>query len=196
MRVIRILAPDPPPLPAGVMSLALEMAREESVVRTEARAAILLECASELETFSGRLLVPGERTITTELEAEAHDMGRALPVVPAFPDTSGGVELVTLTVRRWTAGAWAASTHVARPGLRLEFPAPGEYEVAATVGVPAPMLNAAIEALTRLFGFRETRRSGDTGDALAPGPLNLSSALRRSGASDILRAGVRQVRTG
>ena len=195
MRVIRLLAPDPPPLPAGVQARAFEMAREEAVTVTESRTAILLECAAEVESFAGRILVPGERAFVTELEAEAHDMGRALPMVPAFPDSSG-VELVSIAVRRWTAGDWAASTHVARPGLRLELPTPGEYEVAATVSVAAPMLNAAIEALTRLFGFRETRRSGDTGDALAPGPLNLSSAMRRSGAADILRAGVRQVRTG
>ena len=195
MRVIRTSSPDPPPLPAGVMSFALEMAREEAVVRTEARAAILLECASEIESYAGRLLVPGSRDFVTELEAEEHDMGRALPMVPAFPDSSG-VELVTLTVRRWAAGDWAASTHVARPGLRLELPTTGEFEVSATVSVAAPMLNAAVEALTRLFGFRETRRSGDTGDALAPGPLNLSAGMRRSGAADILRAGIRQVRTG
>lgn len=195
MRVIRFMAPDPPALPPDVQVRAMAMAREQSLNVTPERQAVLLSCAAECEAYCGRLLVPGARAITTELETEAHDRD-ALPVVPEWPDTSG-VELTTLTVRMWREGAWVESSYVLRPGLRVELPeAPGEYELAAVVEVAAPMLTAAVEAIVRLFGYRETRRSGDVGDVLAAGPLNLSSAMRRSGAADILRAGIRKVRTG
>ena len=88
----------------------MAMAREQALSATGDRRAVLLACAAEVESYTGRLLVPGARAITTELSIDATDRG-ALPAVPAWPDTAG-VELTTLTVRMWRDGAWAASSYV------------------------------------------------------------------------------------
>lgn len=194
---MRVLSVDSTPelagnLPAELRTHAVKLARQDALSLDDAgRGLELAEIASEVEAYLQRLVVPVARTVTTVLAVDG--MTDAIPIMPRWPDVAG-VTLEAQTVRVWKSGAWADANHALRPAGRVELKSdyPGEFEFAATATPRTEMPGAFVEAVARLYAMRTTTRPGDA-DSLTGAQFNLSNALFRSGASELL-ASIRSIR--
>ena len=113
--------------------------------------------------------------------------------VPLYPDVSG-VTLALTLVRRWDDDAqdWTYA-HGQEPATWLlravasSFASAGQYEITATLTAPATAAPPnAIEAVARLWAYRDTLRPGDLADITGEQQV-LAGALMKSGAAEILR---------
>ena len=92
------------------------------------------------------------------------------------------------TVERWgdDTGAFAATVaYTVRPEGRIRVHAVGTYRLSAMVSGPVTPPAEGVEAVARIWAFRENQRPGDTdaGDV----PINLSGSVVRSGAAECVR---------
>ena len=183
---------DPPVLPTAVIDHALAASRKKSLLTNTDRDLLLVACAVEVERYVGRVFWPGEPAARTSTSVViVRDSRLAVPYCPLYPDVSG-VTLVLTQVRRWDDDAQDWTTLTAGSGYRL---APGgriisadqrgQYEITATLTAPALPPNA-IEAVARLWAYRDTLRPGDLADITGEQQV-LAGALR--GRRDSARPG-------
>ena len=120
------------------------------------------------------------------------DSRLAVPYCPLYPDVSG-VTLALTLVRRWDDDAQDWMTLTVRrpatgcaPGGRIIVDQRGQYEITASLTAPATAPPNAIEAVARLWAYRDTLRPGDLADITGEQQV-LAGALMKSGAAEILR---------
>ena len=185
---------DPPVLPVEVEAQALATSREKALRMTVGRRLLLQTCAVEVERFAERLFWRGAvpaRTSTAVVRVRNDAV--PLAVCPLYADVSG-VEASLTSLRRWdeASRAWvtlSAPEYSMLPGARLEVGRPGQYEISASLTAPPTAPPSAIEAVARLWAYRETLRPGDLTDVAGEQQV-LAGALMKSGAAEALR-GVR-----
>ena len=133
------------------------------------RRVLLQACAVEVERYCDRMFWPGT--------AGAARMSTAVVIVrspsysvaycPLYPDVSG-VAAVLTSLRRWDAEAWvalaASDDYRTLPGARIVVGRSGQYEIVSSLTAPTTAPPSAIEALARLWAYRETLRPGDLTD--------------------------------
>ena len=190
MRVLSVTGAGLVDVPETLRAHALELSRQTALSLDAAgRPVILAEVAAECETFLGRLVVPvaGGRTVETILQIDSAPLD-PIPLMPRWPDTAG-VALTDSTVERWTAGGWVSAAVSLRAAGRvvLEDFRPGDYRVTVTATPAAVMPGAFVEGCSRLYSLRTTMRPTYEGEGASGAPMNLSAALLRSGAGEILR---------
>ena len=190
MRVLSVTGAGLVDVPQTLRDHAKSLARQDALSLDAAgRPAILAECAHEAETFLGRLVVPvaGGRTVETILQIDTAPLD-PIALMPRWPDPSG-VELTGSVVERWESGAWVSAAVSLRAAGRvvLEDFHPGDYRVTVTATPAAVMPTAFVEGVSRLYALRTTMRPTYEGDDASGAPMNLSAALLRSGAGEILR---------
>ena len=188
--VVSELTVDPPSLPAADESHALALAREKALEVTTDRRLMLTAFAQECERYCLRLFWPGEGSATRRYVSvqEVDDPSRPLSIAPDHPDLSG-VETSNLTVEVWRSGAFEAADYELRPSGRVRLALPGSYRIGVSLAPPTPAPYGAREGVARLFGLRETKRSGDADIGLP----QFGNALLRSGAAEIMRPLRRQL---
>ena len=106
-----------------------------------------------------------------------------------------GVVASLTSLRRWVddTQAWvtlsALDQYETMPGARLLVGRRGQYEIVSSLTAPSTAPPSAIEALARLWAYRETLRPGDLTDVGGEQQV-LAGAMMKSGAAEVLR-GVR-----
>ena len=188
MRVLSVTGADLVDVPGELRAQAVRMVRQEAVSPDAAgRAVILAEVAQECETFLGRLVVPTARTVVTVAQLDTEPLD-PFPLMPRFPDVSD-VALTGSVVERWESAGWVPATVSLRAGGRrvLDSFRPGDYRVTVTATPAAVMPGAFVEGVSRLYALRTTMRPTFDGDGGSGAPMNLSAALLRSGAGEVLR---------
>ena len=186
---------DPPVLPAAVIDHALAASRKKSLLTNTDRDLLLVACAVEVERYVGRVFWPGEPAARTSTSVViVRDSRLAVPYSPLYPDTSG-VTLALGMVRLWdddaqnwkTLGSLAPdSGYGLAPGARIIVNQRGQYEITASLTAPTAAPPSAIEAVARLWAYRDTLRPGDLADITGEQQV-LAGALMKSGAAEILR---------
>ena len=108
--------------------------------------------------------------------------------MPRWPDVSG-VVLTDSAAERWESGAWVSAPGSLRPAGRfaLDDFRPGEYRLTVTATPDAAMPAPFVEGVSRLYAMRTTARPVDNTDGGTGATFNLSAALLRSGAGEVLR---------
>ena len=187
---------DPPVLPAEVEAQALATSREKALTMSVGRRLLLQTCAVEVERFAERLFWsgPAGAARTSTAVVNVRFCFYSVAVCPLYPDVSGVAASLT-SLRRWDGAgpAWvtlsAPDDYRLLPGARLAVGRPGQYEISASLTAPATAPPSAIEAVARLWAYRETLRPGDLTDVAGEQQV-LAGALMKSGAAEALR-GVR-----
>ena len=193
MRVLSVVGGGLADVPAVLRTHALKLTRQDALSLDDAgRATILSECAEECETYLGRLVVPTARTVETILQIDSLPFD-PLPVMPRWPDVSG-VLLAGSVFERWDGQAWVSAPGSLRPAGRfaLDDFRPGDFRVSCTATPADPMPTAFVEGVSRLYAMRTTARPVDNTDGGTGATFNLSAALLRSGAGEVLR-GIRRL---
>ena len=185
---------DPPVLPTAVIDHALAASRKKSLLTNTDRDLLLVACAVEVERYLGRVVWPGPTATPARTSTSVvivRDSRLAVPYCPLYPDVSGVTLAVTL-VRRWDYDAqdWITLTvgagYLLCPGGRIIVRQRGTHEITATLTAPASAPPNAIEAVARLWAYRDTLRPGDLADITGEQQV-LAGALMKSGAAEILR---------
>ena len=186
---------DPPVLPAEVEAQARGAAREKALSTNTDRTLLLTACAVEVERYAERMFWRGvgtARTSTAVVLVRSH--GDSIAFCPLYQDVSGVSALLT-SLRRWDDDlqAWvtlsASSPYRTLPGAKILVGRPGQYEIVSSLTAPSAAPPSAIEALARLWAYRETLRPGDLTDVGGEQQV-LAGAMMKSGAAEVLR-GVR-----
>ena len=169
------------------------MAGLSDTTLTADRLAILATAAREVEDWTGRVLWQGASGAAREAvsELEVLQAPAEIPACYLLPQAAGVTATIT-SVEKWddTTAAYVTATHVARPGGRLRLDACGIYRVTATLDPGAEPHAAAVEGVSRLFGYREVRRPTAATMAASedgPTPPRLQGAIFKSGAGEALR---------
>ena len=100
------------------------------------------------------------------------------------------MSLTDSVVERWESGAWVSTPRSLRAGGRVELEdfRPGDYRLSVLATPADPMPGAFVEGCARLYAMRTTMRPVEFGtDGATIGSFNLSAALLRSGAGEVLR---------
>ena len=181
---------DPPVLPTAVIDHALAASRKKSLLTNTDRDLLLVACAVEVEQRLQRVVWPGEPAERSSASLViVRDSRLAVPYCPLYPDTR--VQQIT-QVRMWdneiqgwvtlsqSVGYWLF------PGARILVNRAGQYEITAALTAPATAPPNAIEAVARLWAYRDTLRPGDLADITGEQQV-LAGALTKSGAAEILR---------
>ena len=182
------IAVDPPVLPAEVEAHALATSREKALTITDDRRLLLAACAVEVEREMQRIVWPPERSSTSVVIVRNRDF--AVPFCSLYPATF--TQLIT-SVRLWSddAPAWTTLTagtgYRLAPGSRILVDVAGQYEIVAILTAPTAAPPNAIEAVARLWAYRETLRPGDLRE-IAGEQQVLAGGMMKSGASEALRA--------
>ena len=185
---------DPPVLPVEVEAQALAASREKALTMSVDRRLLLQACAVEVERYCDRMFWPGT--------AGAARVSTAVVIVrsptysvsycPLYQDVSGVAAALT-SVKRWEDQAWvtlaASDDYRTLPGSRIVVGRSGQYEIVSSLTAPATAPPSAIEALARLWAYRETLRPGDLTDVGGEQQV-LAGGMMKSGAAEALR-GVR-----
>ena len=122
------------------------------------------------------------------------DRDFAVPFCSLYPETF--VQALT-SVRLWSDDEqdWttlAASTTTSNgyrnaPGSRILVDVAGQYEIVSSLTAPTTAPPNAIEAVARLWAYRETLRPGDLSE-IAGEQQVLAGGMMKSGAAEALRA--------
>ena len=185
---------DPPVLPAEVESHARAAARKKSLLSNADRALLLQACAVEVERYCDRIFWPGTAGAARVSTAEiiVHSPTYSVSYCPLYQDVSG-VAAVLASLRRWDDEAWvllsAPDDYRTLPGARLLVGRSGWYEIVSSLTAPATAPPSAIEALARLWAYRDSLRPGDLTDVGGEQQV-LAGGMMKSGAAEALR-GVR-----
>ena len=174
-----------PVLDSDVVAHAKAAAREEALVFTDARMQTLVSCARQVETYVGRALWPGTRAALSIVEV--NDPYETVSLVPGLPNTAG-VTLGVPAIREWsdTLGDWQAVMVTRRPAGMVRLPRSGEFEIAVEVAAAATIPPEAIEAVARLWGYRDVLKPGDLTEVTGEQQV-LAGGMMKSGAAECLR---------
>ena len=174
-----------PVLDSDVVAHAQAAAREEALQFNDARMQTLVSCALQIETYVGRALWPGTRAAISIVEVS--DPDETVSVVPGLPNTAG-VTLGVPVIREWsdTLGDWQTVTVTRRPAGMVRLPRSGEFEIAVTVDAAAIIPPEAIEAVARLWGYRDVLKPGDITEVTGEQQV-LAGGVMKSGAAEVLR---------
>ena len=156
---------DPPVLPATVEAQALAASREKALTFTASRKLLLAACAVKVERELERIVWPGSPAARTSTAIViVRDRGFAVPYCSLYPETF----MQSLTsVRLWSdvAQDWTTLTagigYRLAPGSRILATVAGQYEIVASLTAPTTAPPNAIEAVARLWAYRETLKPGD-----------------------------------
>ena len=182
-----------PELSTEVKAQAQAMAGLSDATLTDDRLGILQACAVEVENWCGLVLwqAAGGAARTAVTELEVLQAPAEVPACAQLPK-AGGVTVAITSVERWddSSAAYQTASYTARPGGRLRLDAAGIYRITATLDPGADPQPAAIEGVSRMFGYREVRRP--TAATMAaredgPTPPRLQGAVIKSGAAEALR---------
>ena len=174
-----------PVLSSDVVDHAQAAAREEALEFTDSRMETLVSCAREIETYVGRALWPGTRAAISIVEVL--EPNETVSLVPGLPNVTG-VTLRQPVIREWsdTSEDWQQVTVTRRPAGMIRLPHAGEFEIAVTVDATAIIPAEAIEAVARLWGYRDVLKAGDL-SALTNEQQVLAGGVMKSGAAEVLR---------
>ena len=187
------IAVDLPVLPTEVEDHALATSREKALTITDDRRMLLAACAVEVERELQRIVWPGAgggaRTSTSLVIVRNRDF--AVPYCALYPMTP--TQALT-TVRLWSDDVQAFADLTSGSGYRITFgdriivDVAGEYEIVSSLTAPLPTAPPnAIEAVARLWAYRETLRPGDISE-IAGEQQVLAGGMMKSGAAEVLRA--------
>ena len=182
---------DPPVLPAEVESHALATSREKALTITDDRQILLSACAVAVERELQRIVWPGSpdaRTSTAIVIVRDRDF--AVPYCPLYPETFmqslTSVRLWSDDAQDWTALA-AGTGYRNTPGARILVDVAGQYELVSSLTAPTSAPPNAIEAVARLWAYRETLKPGDLTEVTGEQQV-LAGGMMKSGAAEVLRA--------
>ena len=154
------IAVDPPVLPEAVESHALAASREKALTIADDRKLLLAACAVEVERELQRIVWPGSPVARTSTAVViVRNKNFSVPYCPLYPETFG--QLLT-SVRMWSDSAQDWTTLAAGTGYRLApgscilVNVAGQYEIVASLTAPTAAPPNAIEAVARLWAYRET----------------------------------------
>ena len=174
-----------PVLNSDVVAHAQAAAREEALQFNDARMQTLVSCAREIETYVGRALWPGTRAAISIVEVlEPHE---TVSLVPGLPNVTG-VTLRQPVIREWSEASedWQSVTITRRPAGMIRLPHAGEFDISVTVDATAIIPAEAIEAVARLWAYRDTLKPGDL-SSLTNEQQVLAGGVMKSGAAEVLR---------
>ena len=180
---------DPPVLPVDVENHALAAAREKSLTITDDRRILLRTCAEVVEGELQRVVWPPAARVST-MRVIVRTRTFALPYCELYPMT---VMQAVTSVRLWSDDAqdWTPLTpsngYRYVPDSRILVDVAGTYEIVSTLTAPTPAPPNAVEAVARLWAYRETLRPGDLTEISGEQQV-LSGGMNKSGASEALRA--------
>ena len=185
------IAVDPPVLPAEVESHALATSREKALTITDDRRLLLAACAVAVERELHRVVWPGLPVARSSTAIViVRNRGFAVPYCPLYPETF----MQSLTsVRLWSDDAqdWTTLTagngYRLAPGSRILVAAAGQYDIVASLTAPTSAPPNAIEAVARLWAYRETLKAGDISEVTGEQQV-LAGGMMKSGAAEALRA--------
>ena len=183
---------DPPVLPTEVEAHALAASREKALTFGEDRKLLLAACAVAVERELQRIVWPGDgggaRTSTAIVIVRDRDF--AVPWCSLYPMT---LTQVLTSVRLWSDDAqdWTAlaagTGYRNTPGARILVDMAGQYEIVASLTAPTAAPPNAVEAVARLWAYRETLRAGDLTEVTGEQQV-LAGGMMKSGAAEVLRA--------
>ena len=186
------IAVDPPELPEEVGAQALAARRGKALSQNTSRLLLLEACGVTIERELQRIVWPGagggERSSTALVIARDRDF--AVPYCPLYPMT---LSQSLTSVRLWSDDAqdWTTLTagtgYRLAPGARILVDVGGKYEIVASLTAPTTAPPNAIEAVARLWAYRDTLRPGDLSE-MAGEQQVLSGGMMKSGAAEALRA--------
>ena len=189
----------PPAVSSAVESHALATARLKALEQNDDRRLMLRAAVVEVETFCGRLLWTatggaarrGVSVVEVRFASYVLGTGFVLLACPQFPDVSG-VTVSVVSVQRWddetSAYVDLDPAHKVMPAGRIMVHRVGVYQVTADLTPQVDPPDEAVEAVARLWAFREQLRPGDLtmGDGSGEQQV-LAGALMKSGCAEILR---------
>ena len=185
-------------LPTEVEAQALAALRGKALSQNTSRLLLLQACAVAVERELKRIVWPGltatpERTSTALVIVRDRDF--AVPFCSLYPETF--IQSLT-SVRLWSDDAqdWttlAASTTTSNgyrnaPGSRILVDVAGQYEIVASLTAPTTAPPNAIEAVARLWAYRETLKRWRLERKSAGEQQVLAGGMMKSGAAEALRA--------
>ena len=186
------IAVDPPVLPAEVEAHAQATAREKALSQSVDRRLLLQACAVAVERELQRVVWPGAgggaRASSSIVIVRDRDF--AVPYCSLYPMT---LTQVLTSVRLWWDDAqdWTTLTvgtgYRNVPGARTLVEVSGQYEIVSSLTAPTTAPPNAIEAVARLWAYRETLRPGDLSE-IAGEQQVLAGGMMKSGAAEVLRA--------
>ena len=189
--LLRIPAVDPPVLPADVEAQALAASREKELSFTVDRKLLLAACAVAVERELQRIVWPGDPAVRMSTAIViVRDRDFAVPYCPLYPETFmqslTSVRLWSDDAQDWTALA-AGTGYRNTPGARILVDVAGQYELVSSLTAPTSAPPNAIEAVARLWAYRETLKPGDLTEVTGEQQV-LAGGMMKSGASEALRA--------
>ena len=185
------IAVDPPVLPADVEAHALAASREKALTFGEDRKLLLAACAVAVERELQRIVWPGDPAVRTSTAIViVRDRDFAVPYCPLYPETFmqslTSVRLWSDDAQDWTALA-AGTGYRNAPGARILVDMAGQYEIVSSLTAPTSAPPNAIEAVARLWAYRETLKPGDLTEVTGEQQV-LAGGMMKSGAAEVLRA--------
>ena len=184
------IAVDPPVLPATVEAQARAAGREKALSTNTDRTLLLTACAVEVERELQRIVWPGspaERSSTAVVIVRNKNF--SVPYCPLYPETLfqslTSVRLWSDEAQDWTT-LTAGTGYRLAPGWRILVDVAGQYEIVSSLVALTTAPPNAIEAVARLWAYRETLRPGDLSE-IAGEQQVLSGAMMKSGAAEVLR---------
>ena len=186
------IAVDPPVLPVEVENQALAARRGKALSQNTSRLLLLQACAVAVERELQRIVWPGAgggaRTSTALIIVR--NPGFTVPFCPLYPTT---LSQALTFVRLWSDDAqdWTTLTagtgYRLAPGARILVDVAGQYEIVASLTAPTTAPPNAIEAVARLWAYRDTLRPGDLSQIGGEQQV-LAGGMMKSGASEALRS--------
>ena len=184
------IAVEPPVLPAAVEAYALAAGRAKDLSFNVARKILLTACAVAVEREIQRIVWPGAGVARTSSSLViVRDLFFALPFCSLYQAT---LTQALTSVRLWDDAAqdWTTLTdgtgYRNAPGARIRVDVAGQYEIVASLTAPTDAPPNAIEAVARLWAYRETFRPGDLSDVTGEQQV-LAGGIMKSGAAEALR---------
>ena len=186
------IAVDPPVLPTTAEAHALAASREKALTFGEDRKLLLAACAVAVERELQRIVWSGAgggaRSSTALVIARDRDF--AVPYCPLYPET---LSQSLTSVRLWSdvAQDWTTLTagigYRLAPSSRILATVAGQFEIVASLTAPTTAPPNAIEAVARLWAYRETLKPGDLTEVTGEQQV-LAGGMMKSGAAEVLRA--------
>ena len=184
------IAVDPPVLPADVEAQARAAAREKALSANTDRTLLLQACAVEIERELQRIVWPGSGGARTSMAIViVRNAGYSVPYCPRYQETRSQA-LTRVSLWNDDAQDWADLTsgdgYRNAPGSRIIVNMAGQYEITSSLTAPTAAPPNAVEAIARLWAYRETLRPGDLSE-IAGEQQVLAGGMMKSGAAEVLR---------
>ena len=185
------IAVDPPVLPTTAEAHALAASREKALTFGEDRKLLLAACAVAVERELKRIVWPGSGGARTSTAIViVRDRNFSVPFCPLYPETLSqsltSVRLWWDDAQDWTTLA-AFTGYRTAPGARILVDVAGQYEIVSSLTAPTTAPPNAVEAVARLWAYRETLKPGDLTEVTGEQQV-LAGGMMKSGAAEVLRA--------